>query len=454
MRLASEFLASLQDCPGFCRETFIASHERGPLVSVRKNPLKLHDINGIFNADILADPVEWCPDGHYLDKRPVFTLDPVFHAGGYYVQESSSMFIHHILSEVLGGTSGLRALDICAAPGGKTTLLASLPYFKLILANEIIQSRVSILQENVIKWGAHHVLVSSNDPSELQALSGFFDCVLVDAPCSGSGLFRKDAQAMNEWSREAVDFCVSRQKRILTSAVAALNEGGYLLYSTCSFSKEENENNLDYLMTMGCFETVEINLQENWGVVHTLSEQWKAHGYRFYPDQSKGEGFFCSILRKTSASGLHRSSRLERMQKFVENGLLGDWIDSNRQDLFFFTKGNGIYAIDDKMTEDVQEIGGAIRLRRSGLRVGELKGNDLVPDHELAVSAVVSNEIESLEFDLLHSLDYLRKNSLFAEGVNNGWRLIKYHKLGLGWAKVVQGKIKNHYPLNWRILMK
>ncbi len=453
MLLKEEFLQALEGCPGFLREEMVAAHQQGSPVSVRLNPKKKTSPLDIFPGGILSDAVPWCENAYYLKSRPKFTLDPLFHAGAYYVQEASSMFIHHAISDLMKDAEGLLALDLCAAPGGKTTLLSSMPQFRMVLANEIIQTRTPVLQENVIKWGADHVFVSNNDPVDFEKLAGFFDLVLVDAPCSGSGLFRKDSDAMDEWNPGLVSFCAARQKRILASAMQSVKEGGYLLYSTCSYSKEENEDNLDYILQSGMFESVSIHIPADWNIVHSVSGVGKANGYRFYPDKLLGEGFFCALLRKTGeTTGLHNAG-LGKLELIKAPMVLQDWIIPSNN-LQFFKKENELFAVDEINISSLIQLKDALRMRKSGLRLGAEIRTDLVPDHELAMSFILSENIPTLVLDMQDAISFLRRDNVEVDGLGNGWRLVTYNAIGLGWAKIVQGRVKNHYPMSWRIMMR
>ena len=239
MKLPVALLDSLKGVEGFDKDEFIAIHQSGNQVtSIRLNQFKqANSLEKYYSKEI-----PWCKNAFYLNERPSFTLDPVFHAGGYYVQEASSMFLWHILEQLIGNdTNGKKVLDLCAAPGGKSTLLASYFTDGLVVANEVIKSRSAILVENVIKWGLPNIIVTNNDPSHFNKLIGFFDVIVVDAPCSGSGLFRKDPSAIEEWSEDNVLHCSQRQERILADIIPSLKDNGILLYSTCSYSIDEDE---------------------------------------------------------------------------------------------------------------------------------------------------------------------------------------------------------------------
>ena len=454
MILSEIFLSSLRDCTGFCREDFVAAHQSSPTVSVRLNKLKLASSDMLFSPAIKGRSVPWCEDAFYLNERPSFTLDPLIHAGAYYVQEASSMFIHHVLTSVLGNSRNLKALDLCAAPGGKTTLLASLPQFQMILANEIVQSRISALIENIVKWGAHHVFVSNNDPRDLERLGDMFDLALVDAPCSGSGLFRKDENAQNEWSESSVLHCSSRQKRIMESASKVIKEGGYLVYSTCSFSKEENVDIVDFLIGSGMYESVRVDLLADWGIVESASDQHEGYGYRFYPDRLQGEGFFCAVLKKTTSDVANGFRVGSSGLNFVKDpSLLKPWLN-NSEGIAFYQKENEVFVCQENSIQDLIVMKEVLRLRRSGMRIGELIRNELIPDHELAMSTSLSTQLAKIELDCPTALKFLRREQIGGEMPSPGWNLVQYRGVVLGWVKVVQGKLKNHYPMPWRILMR
>ena len=294
VRFPKNFIPSLNDAPGFDAGSFIDAHEHSPSpTTIRINPFKYQPL-------INTPQVPWCAEGFYLAERPSFTFDPLFHAGCYYVQEASSMFIAHILQHVRKELEDdIRVLDLCAAPGGKSTLLSSaLNPDDLLVANEIIKTRVPILTDNLTKWGPSNIIASNNDPKDFSRLKGFFDVILVDAPCSGSGMFRKDPDAMNEWSEGNVNMCHQRQERILADIYPALAADGYLIYSTCSYSVSENEAVLDWLCAEFSLESVRIPINDDWGIVESQSDQHKAYGYRFYPGKVQGEGLFAACLRK------------------------------------------------------------------------------------------------------------------------------------------------------------
>ena len=278
-----------------------------PSVSVRLNAAK-----GL--AAPSGRPIGWSSGGYWLDARPSFTLDPDFHAGRYYVQEASSQFVGHIVA-TCGGIGGGRVLDLCAAPGGKTTLYSTLAgRGGLVVANEIVRNRAAVLADNVRKWGVGNVAVTVNDPSQVARLEGWFDAVAVDAPCSGEGMFRKSEEARTEWSEAGVALCAERQRGILREAWRALRPGGLLLYSTCTFNFTENEGVLRDFLVWAAGETEpaeRIAVDPAWGVVCGAEGDFQT--FRFYPHRVEGEGFFAAAVRKRAAGGERR--RVPRPQR-------------------------------------------------------------------------------------------------------------------------------------------
>src|SRR5665213_234920 len=377
------FLASLAGEPGFESENFINTHQtiESP-TSIRVNPFKKLALktNG---------QVPWCADGFYLDKRPSFTFDPLFHAGCYYVQEASSMFIGHILKEIRpNNDEPIKILDLCAAPGGKSTLINSaLNNADLLVSNEIIKTRVPVLCDNLNRWGGANVIVTNNDPRDFSKLTGFFDIILVDAPCSGSGMFRKDPAAMNEWSEANVTLCHQRQERILADIYPALKKDGYLIYSTCSYSHSENEDILDWLCREFAMKTQRIAIETNWGTVETESDQQKAWGYRFYPGKVKGEGLFAACLKKTEETPQPPFFKSKGNQKLPakEIELVKAYI-KEPDDFYLFKVNDDWIAINHQHKDSLDMLQRHLYIKKSGIRIGRLMGNDLVPDHELALS--------------------------------------------------------------------
>src|SRR5258706_10320635 len=238
---------------------FLSVHERLPSTSIRINPLKSRPRE--------LEKVPWTDFGYYLDQRPSFTFDPLFHGGAYYVQEASSMFLEQALKQTHDLSQPICVLDLCAAPGGKSThLLSLLNEGSLLVSNETIRSRATILTENIQKWGSNNVVVTNNDPADFHKLEGFFDVIVVDAPCSGEGLFRKDPNAINVWSEENIELCALRQQRILNHIWSSLKKNGVLIYCTCTYNEKENEGNLNWLLKEKKVESIKLKVKSDWGV--------------------------------------------------------------------------------------------------------------------------------------------------------------------------------------------
>ena len=313
MTLPPALVQSLQNVTGFNEPAFIAIHQSGEQVtSIRFNPAKTETQNreqAINNNEStgenstrhfpLTTRIPWSSNGHYLPSRPSFTFDPLFHAGLYYVQEASSMFLEQALKQTVDLSQPLRVLDLCAAPGGKSTLIQSLiSKESLLVSNEVIKSRAVVLEENMIKWGSANVVITNNDPAHFARLENYFDVIVIDAPCSGSGLFRRDPEAINEWSENNVQLCSNRQQRIIADVWPALKQDGILVYSTCSYSAAEDEAILDWMMEGFTLEGVRLKVEPAWQIIETVSEKHQLYGYRFYPDKLKGEGLFIAAVQK------------------------------------------------------------------------------------------------------------------------------------------------------------
>ena len=415
---------------------FAAALQQAPPVSIRYNRYK--------NATPQdTEKVAWCDMGSYLTTRPVFTLDPLLHAGAYYVQEASSMFLEQA-AVLWREQTGLRFLDLCAAPGGKSTHLADLmPAGSLLVSNEAIRSRTAALSENLAKWGNPNTIVTHNDPGDFASLPGFFDVMLIDAPCSGEGLFRKDPAAMEEWSEAHVKLCAERQRRIVSGAWDALKEEGLLLYSTCTYNREENENNIRWITQHLDAEVVHIPLQAAWNVM--ASE----YGYRFFPHKTKGEGFFISLLRKK-----RRTPSIERNRKPHTPGRVAPipaWLNG---DFTFVREGFYIYAFPDDAVHDIFHLKRHLRFLQAGVKAGEVKGADIVPSAALALSTALRNDaFPCAGVDLTTALRFLRRDTLTLPHVAKGYCVISYQHSPLGFVKNIGARSNNLYPPAWRIRM-
>ena len=449
--LPNELVKRLNEQEGFDSEAFNKVHEQGDkITSIRLNSLKqdtvpFEDVN----------PVPWCDRGYYLAERPVFTLDPLYHAGCYYVQEASSMFIAHILEEIGLKNSSIRALDLCAAPGGKSTLLVSyLGSESLLVSNEVIKSRANILADNIVRWGTSNVVVTNNDPSAFSRLPGYFDLLLVDAPCSGSGMFRKDQDTVDEWSLANVKLCSDRQKRILAESLDALVTDGYLIYSTCSYSREENEDILDWLSTEYAFETISITLDSDWGIEETQSAKHKAIGYRFYPHKLKGEGFFVAVLQKKERQLTFNRKKNKFEKNAVPPKVVSNWIEESQNHVQFM-HGDHIHIFPKNYEDDIKWLQHVLYIKQAGTNIGKWTGRELLPSHDLACSVHIKQDLSAQDVTLDVALQFLRKESLDKEhftAVKSGWCLVRYKETNLGWIKILANRINNYYPKEVRIM--
>lgn len=419
-------------------------------VSIRLNPRKpAFDPTGL-------EQVPWCAEGYYLPERPVFTLDPLFQAGAYYVQEASSMLLAEAMRQTVNLDRPLRVLDLCAAPGGKTTLLASLLSDEsLLMCNEVIRTRVPVLRENVEKWGFTNVVITNHDPEEFGKLEGFFDVVLVDAPCSGEGLFRKDAEAVGEWSPENVALCSARQKRILSAALPLVDQGGLLMYSTCTYNDAENTENMQFLAQNG-FKNRPLTLPAEWNIVP--KEVAGAVGYQCYPHLVRGEGFFISVFEKTAFAPARKPNsrpfRDWRALRPRETTQVRAWLA--KPDRFsYWTKPNGeVIAVPTALEKDLYFIHDALRNKGFGLELGTFKGNDFIPAHALALSTALLPETPGVELSREDALRYFKKENLVLDESVRGWVLARYEGLPLGWMKGVGNRVNNYLPKDWRIRME
>jgi 16S rRNA C967 or C1407 C5-methylase (RsmB/RsmF family)/NOL1/NOP2/fmu family ribosome biogenesis protein len=437
-----QLLNSLNELGDFDQAAFVEAHaEENKITSIRLNPFKKTKLD--FEP---GDAVPWNSEGFYLKSRPSFTLDPLFHAGCYYVQEAGSMFLELALKQSLDFSESLKVLDACASPGGKSTLINSLlNQESLLVANEIIKSRADILSQNLSKWGTSNTIVTNNEPQRFGELPSFFDAIVIDAPCSGSGLFRKQPEAINEWSMDHVKSCSIRQNKILADVIPSLKEGGILVYSTCSYSKEENEDIVRRLIEEYDMEYIRLEIFEDWGIVETES------GYRFYPHLTKSEGFFCAVLRKKSSSGsTHFSKKKGPEISRKEQEIFAPFITDMAKSIV--NKNNRYHLLNQAAADFLNVFEKQFYFKKAGTVLGEIKGNDMVPNQELAWSLTVNRRLNSVELDKENSLKFLRKENFFGAENSKGLVLLTYKNYGLGWAKILQNRINNYLPNELRIL--
>ncbi len=411
-------------------------------VSLRVNPKKI-------STHLSYPKVTWCADGYYLPTRPVFTFDPLFQAGAYYVQEAASMFTGFALQQINPQNKAIKVLDLCAAPGGKSTqLVSNISSESLLVANEVIKTRVGILRENLEKWGYPNTIVTNNDPKDFESLEGFFDVVVCDAPCSGEGLFRKEPDAVKEWSEANVQLCSQRQQRILVSAIKTLKEGGHLIYSTCTHAPEENEHNVEWMCNEFGLEEVRLKLPEETGIVEG------SIGYRFYPHLVKAEGFYCAVLKKKG----EEESRLSRTKKplFIAARKIGAELSkhfSAEYPLAFYERNTMWCGFPAHYDEELNLLAEKLYIVSFGTETGELMKGELLPAQGLANSIIRNKEIfASYELEITEAVKYLRKDPITDDSGTKGWKLATYQGAGLGFFKNLGNRTNNYFPKERRIL--
>lgn len=365
------------------------------------------------------------------------------------------MLLYHLWQQIIGKSGGKRVLDLCAAPGGKSTLLASLLDDKsLLISNDVIRSRASILDESMTRWGYINTWVTSNDPRDFGRMPGYFDVMVVDAPCSGSGLFRKDPRALNEWSEEVVQMCAARQQRILADAWPCLKEDGVLFYATCSYSPEEDEAMLDWLAeTYDVASFLQVPVDDSWGVITVHSTQKNLIGYRCFPDKVSGEGFFIAALRKREAAQpfYYPRFRATHMKKAEEasrhllRAITFTILENDRR------AATAIYPWHEPDHHFLRDI---VYLRKGGIRLGTAVQKDWIPEHDVALSLDKHPSLPQWAMSREEALRFLKKEELAPPGLARGWYVAAYEGRGLGWVKVLGNRVNNYLPKGWRIRME
>lgn len=411
MNLPQEFIQYTANLFGSQRwERFEQSFVQEAAVSVRFNPWKA-------KGEVLfpqAEPVPWCEGAFWLKERPLFTRDPRFHAGVYYVQEAGSLFLDHVLRHWI--TRPVSALDLCAAPGGKSTLMrAALPAGSVLVSNEIDRRRANILLENILKQGHPGVLVTHNAPKDFTKTNLLFDVILTDVPCSGEGLFRRDPAAISEWSAQNVYFCAERQRQILYDIWPCLKDGGLLIYSTCTFNTHENEENVRWIAEELGAELLAVPVRPEWQITGSLLGGWTEPVYRFIPGTTRSEGLFMAVLRKKGK--------------------------------------NRVFAtLPASMRTQVKKYP-LLHLLYDGQPAFEAKGREQIPSIAQALSLTTEEtSFPRAELSLDAALRYLHREALvLPAGSPRGFVLVTYQGYPLGFVKNLGDRANNLYPKPWAI---
>ena len=445
-------------------KNYLASFDGSVPVSVRLNPFKMPK-EALF-SETEKTPVPWCRNAYYLSERPNFTLDPLLHAGVYYVQEAGSMFLDEVLRQLKIENGKLKnnepqnyqlsiincqlnsVLDLCAAPGGKSTLLrAALPDDCVLYSNEPDRRRANILMENMQKQGHPNVIVTNNYAIDYQKSGLTFDLIVCDVPCSGEGMFRKDHDSIGEWSLQNVMKCASLQRSIIEDIWPCLNEGGVMVYSTCTFNLHEDEENVKWICeTLGA-EIIPIEVREEWNITGSLLKGWDKPVYRFIPGTTKGEGLFMAVMRKKEAQPLTRptdtlsprgegdvsnecSKRKSSREKVISSSPQGERVSVGR------VRGSG-----------------SLRVLSDGHPVGTQKGKNIIPAHaEALLINLPKDKYPFAELSKEDALKYLHHEAIVLDAeVPKGFVIVTYQGHPLGFVKNIGNRANNLYPQEWKI---
>lgn len=437
IRLPERFSERMKNMLGEEYEDFLGAINSVPIYrGVRVNPLKKGAMEAVLEVTGALECIDWCKNGFYADKSVLSGKHP-YHVGGLvYFQEPSAMST----VEALGIKEGDFVLDLCAAPGGKATQAAEkLAGSGLLIANEIIQKRAAVLAENIQRMGIKNAVVTNEAPDRLaEKYEAFFDKIIVDAPCSGEGMFRKEPQAVTEWSEEHTLSCSERQKNILSSAFKMLKGGRYLVYSTCTFAPCENEAIAAWVLeTYPDTELVPINLSSMSDAVSDWAEgNWDLSGAkRIFPHKSKGEGHFAALFHKKAGA----SKSCEKNYKCENEHVFRDFEKENLNTKLrgeFISFGDKLFLLPYNLDID------KIRTELAGLFLGICKKGRFEPSHALCL-ALNAEDFKSC-MQTSEPEKFFRGETLLCE--NKGWTAVLYNGFPIGWGKASEGVLKNHFP--------
>lgn len=457
--LSDEFRHSIEaSYPEEAERLLWALEHSEPALSIRCNRIK----QTIYNFSLSHLPIDravcWCEGGHYLSERPFFAHDPLWHAGAYYVQEAGSMALAQLQS--LLGEKSIDVLDLSAAPGGKSTLLTQiLPKGSLLVANEPIPKRAQILTENLIKWGYPDVVVTQSYPDQLRRAGVTFDLIVVDAPCSGEGLFRKSPEARNEWSLGAMEECAVRQREILQEAWQMLRPNGWLVYATCTFNRLENEANVRFLIEQfGATPILLADVPDEWRWVQGA----EGLGYHFLPGITDSEGFYWALLRKgdgvdesIAKKASKRSKKGERKEMNLSlPTFCSEWVQEPYRGYASMTVGEEIALLSERATLYCRMLTEArIPILSAGIPCATLKGGKPRPSALLPFSQAINTEAFSkVELSLGEALRYLAGEAIqLPTTAPQGYCLLFFEGVPIGWAHNVGNRANNLYPKPYRL---
>ena len=412
-----------------------------PSVAVRVN-----EARGV-NVPDGACRVPWCEQGFYLGDRPAFTFDTDWHAGRYYVQDASSMFIAHVINSLIH--EPVCYLDLCAAPGGKTTAaIQALPQGSMVVANEIVPPRARVLADNVTRWGNPYCVVTSNAPAQVGKLTRFFDVIAADVPCSGEGMMRKDDEAVSQWSPTLVEQCAQRQREILADVWPSLRPGGLLIYSTCTYNRLENEEMAHFIVHELGATSLEVSVEDSWNIHPAIESD--CHCYRFMPHRVNGEGLFMAVFRKDGDMPRELPRIKEKPSKKADE-IGKNWLNSS-DDFVIDNVGDISVAVPQHMHRETVALRASLNVLHAGVELATFMGRKTVPHHALAMStARAEGAFPVCEVDYPSALRYLRGESITVDAPR-GHVLIAHQGAVLGFANNLGNRANNLYPKSLRIL--
>jgi 16S rRNA C967 or C1407 C5-methylase (RsmB/RsmF family)/NOL1/NOP2/fmu family ribosome biogenesis protein len=463
--LPSEFENQLKQIISDEYDDFRHALDENPPVAIRFNRRKGGEKPEWANS---VTPVQWCQDGEYLPERPSFTLTPQLAAGQFYVQDPSSMIYQTIAEKLFPKSVNLRILDLCAAPGGKTTaMINAIQDGSLVVANEVTPGRAQILRENIIKWGYPNVIVTSSSAEKLGKLRESFDIIAIDAPCSGEGMMRKEAEAIAQWSKKLVRDCATLQQSIIDDIMPALRPGGILIYSTCTYNIDENEKNAEYIASNFDLESIDLKLDKEYGIKHGINTS--IHCYRFMPHITKGEGLFVAAFRKSGnlkiedAEAVSKPSKKDKKRKnesikSAKNGQASyneamKWLDNSEEFYPILSNNNIVNALLKAHMPFYEKLSEKAYILLAGIPLAELKGKSIIPQAGLALSTAINQDsFPIIDVSIEEALDYMRRNTLKCpDNTPVGYVLVRYAGLPLGFIKNLGNRSNNLYPTEWRI---